>query len=1475
MRRFLYVLAVVAFVITVNYNVSGDLIGSSAAEKDEIANDLLNRSTRNESPAVEAQSYDNVPQPAVRAESAPTGRILLTDADKQEILEKMFGSANVHRLASIPYETQERLLSKLIQPARTDRSPSTSKYTPGSSELRPHLMGKKPRGLAPAFPGDKIQRMIYERNIPPYAINEDGTVNLTSVFLKETPREVAISIIQRYGIVLDAPRACKIFMCSMPEDAILNFASENSVRWVELAPPDKEMHLDQSRAAINADAVQAPPYSLDGSGVTVSITDGGWVDRFHDDFLGRITIGDDGCGEPDCATHYHATHVGGILAGDGTLSGGTYRGLATASDIRSYEWPDNITELDNEITNALTNGSILSSNSWSWAVSASRGNCSIHGDYDAWSERYDEIINGDLGDEIVVICSAGNEENDGDCPPYPWNQVNPPIATSKNAICVGAVYSDTYDHTCFSSRGPLDDGRLKPDLVAPGDEANDHATECLMNDMIRSTFPGDTYDDIAGTSMSTPMVSGAVALMREQFSILGYIERKPHTYKAILIQTADDLGNPGPDYTYGHGMLDVQEAIDYVIRNSPNSELVRLGTVVDNETDTYYMSVPDGVSELRVTLAWDDLPGTSSAIVHQINNLDLYLRSPTGTYYYAYVLDWNNPGNNATTGWNYRDNVEVVEVQNPEPGKWEVRVWGWDIPAGSEAYTVIMPYEDINCGDYLYHDTELGHDLVCTGHGLNLDANGITFDGGGYTISGDLGASDYGIWIVGNKNITIRNANISSFGYGIYMSNADSCVIGAYDSLTNNVYGMKMLGGSDANIVGMSWIENNQEEGIALENADYNIVGIWNEIDNNKRNVLIEAEADYNSVYGNGIHDGAFYGVFCATGGIQPTNDSTSYNIIYNNNYGIRYYQGGSNNNILENEIYDNIYGIYMYSTADHRVYNNIINSNDSYGVYLTTSATGVTLDSNEVCTNPWDIYDESGVNAGNENMCDVVFNWADDGQASGGDWQCSGCRQPEDNLIITSDMTLCPGTYNIPDLGIYGVLILDANGITLDCNGAILDGTGSIAGGEAVRSYGDDNNTVINGNFRNYPYGIFLTQSANNNVVHNNNVLDCITGLRSYNSTGNIFSENTVIGGTYGILLAGGASANHYLHDNEFCENTYDIYNEGTAAGNNNRCDSAYAYVDSGQAVNCDYQCTDCLVQPIAIDFGSVPIGGYADRTFDIINLGVTTLNGTVSEACDYYWILSGEGAYSLPPGETLTVEIRLKPGAYGTHLCTIQTGAECSNVSCTGVTPDLSPPVVSVIYPNGGEQFEPGDSIFIEWSATDDQGVDSISLYYSENAGVGYSLIAGGEPNSSPYLWIAPSIESDSCLVKVVAYDPGLNTGDDESDSLFTIKILTGVGGDLPVLADKLEQNYPNPFNPSTNIVFSIVRTGHVSLKIYDVSGRLVRVLVNEEREAGRHKELWDGKDNNARHVASGVYFCRFQAGTYMEIQKMVLLR
>jgi hypothetical protein len=206
----------------------------------------------------------------------------------------------------------------------------------------------------------------------------------------------------------------------------------------------------------------------------------------------------------------------------------------------------------------------------------------------------------------------------------------------------------------------------------------------------------------------------------------------------------------------------------------------------------------------------------------------------------------------------------------------------------------------------------------------------------------------------------------------------------------------------------------------------------------------------------------------------------------------------------------------------------------------------------------------------------------------------------------------------------------------------------------------------------------------------------------------------------------------------------------------------------------------------------------------------------------------------------------------------------------------PDVTPPQVTVVRPNGGEVFHVASQDTIKWIATDNVGVDSVSIYYSIDGGASFPCtVAAGEPNDSLYVWTIPDTPSDSCIVKIVAYDPSLNTGEDASDSLFSIHSQVGTRPIPEVASFGLLQNYPNPFNPMTRIEFSLDERARVSVRIYDISGKVVRTLVQETMSVGKHSIPWNGEDEYGSPVASGVYVCRLETQGQEAMRKIVLLR
>lgn len=213
-----------------------------------------------------------------------------------------------------------------------------------------------------------------------------------------------------------------------------------------------------------------------------------------------------------------------------------------------------------------------------------------------------------------------------------------------------------------------------------------------------------------------------------------------------------------------------------------------------------------------------------------------------------------------------------------------------------------------------------------------------------------------------------------------------------------------------------------------------------------------------------------------------------------------------------------------------------------------------------------------------------------------------------------------------------------------------------------------------------------------------------------------------------------------------------------------------------------------------------------------------------------------------------------------------------------------DETAPVVNLITPNGGEVFSPGDTCDISWLADDNICIDSLSIFYSINAGNSWLAISSGESNDSIYEWVIPNTPSDSCSVKIIAYDMGLNQSEDISDSLFVIQEIGIAEKYTTELVIPVLKVYPNPYRDKVEIRYCTgksaesmeQRAERIALRIYDVTGRKVREFILYPSSSILPAKLeWDGTDNLGRKVSPGVYFIQLVVGDYRMIEKAIKLR
>lgn len=440
---------------------------------------------------------------------------------------------------------------------------------------------------------------------------------------------------------------------------------------------------------------------LDGTGITPREWDGGAVRTTHQEFGGRVTQGDS-----PTSTHWHSTHVAGTIMASGVQS--SAKGMAYNANLRAFDWNND----DSEMASEAANGALVSNHSygfgrgWTWNGSSYEwdGNAAISteedylfGFYDSESRAWDLISYN--APYYLIVKSAGNDRNEG-----PSNSQHPNDGPydciahggiSKNVLTVGAVNDITggwNGHnsvvmSSFSSWGPADDGRVKPDIVANG------------VGLYSCTDASNTsYTSSDGTSMSAPSATGSLALLQQHWENLNGAGNYmlSATLKGLVIHTADEAGVfDGPDYRFGWGLMNTKNAALRISEDQTINVIDELVLAQNGSSEMILTS--DGSEDLKVTICWTDAPGTPVSAqldpldAMLVNDLDLRITNGDNTYY-PWKLDRDNTNGAATNdSENNVDNVEVVCIENPDAGDYRVTIdHDGTLSGDSQAFSIII-----------------------------------------------------------------------------------------------------------------------------------------------------------------------------------------------------------------------------------------------------------------------------------------------------------------------------------------------------------------------------------------------------------------------------------------------------------------------------------------------------------------------------------------------------------------------------------------------------------------------------------------------------------------------------------------------------------------------------------------------------------------------------------------------------------------
>jgi hypothetical protein len=504
----------------------------------------------------------------------------------------------------------------------------------------------------------KIDPSIKVGSIPNYAGDSMAIKVVVSYFKGMNAAEISKDLIK---LGLKAPKNVALFnqvYLQASLEKLNEIAKLNWVQNIELIPApvenDNLPEINSHKVNVLSSLIPGLGYNLTGKGVKVGIWDGNL--EKHIDHTGRVI------NREYESPSSHGSHVSGTVGGAGILDP---RAKGMAPNVQIFEWNFNTQSnglpvyVEREL--AFINDDVdLTSNSYGVLLSAGynlvRYNVSDRGDDDV-TVKYPSLLNVYSNGNAQAAFAGG---------------FNTSTKASKNALHVAANNPDDLISS-YSSFGPTLDGRLVPQIAAVGSS-------------VYSLDYNNSYTVMSGTSMATPGTSGTLALLYERYKNIYGEKPLASLMKALVSNTAKDVGNSGPDYKYGFGNLNGLRAVKVL-----DNKMFYTASVANAASFEKEIVVPAGLVSLKVMLAYSDIGATPGATNIQVNDLDIKLVK-NGEVTLPWILNPSLPNAVATRGVDNLNNIEQVTIDAPAAGTYKIIVTGSSVPLNMQEFSVVYDY---------------------------------------------------------------------------------------------------------------------------------------------------------------------------------------------------------------------------------------------------------------------------------------------------------------------------------------------------------------------------------------------------------------------------------------------------------------------------------------------------------------------------------------------------------------------------------------------------------------------------------------------------------------------------------------------------------------------------------------------------------------------------------------------------------------